>query len=443
MKYQVLCLFIFIVIHAGAQQREIDSLRKLVPAEGKKTDTVRANKLLAIANIYRNFNYDSAIYYARLALDDYGEKNPDGQSKCYVVAGIALRFKGNYTMAIEFLLKAFKIAEKNELSGDMYRSLQTISTIYKDMRDYQQAFDYGHRARQLAEFTPEGVLFANANLGDLHQRNNHPDSALYYENIAYEYSDKIGSDYTKSFTLETLGDIQESLGNPDLARRYFHLSRYHAAASNSFRELTEASNSLAALFMRNKQPDSSYFYAQEAMHSARTASYKLGEISAFVILQEYFETKNQLDSALFYYKLGAKNRQELMDEEKIREIQNLQFNEQLRLQEKAKAESLEKQQRLFYIQIFAIALFIAIFFTIVLTLSRRKINANLIEFLSIISLLLLFEFINLILHPIVGSFTHHNPIWMLLILVGIAAFLVPLHHKMEHWLKKKIGKKQL
>jgi hypothetical protein len=42
------------------------------------------------------------------------------------------------------------------------------------------------------------------------------------------------------------------------------------------------------------------------------------------------------------------------------------------------------------------------------------------------------------MHPFIGHLTHDSPAIMLLILVSIAAFLVPLHHNLEHWVKKKL-----
>jgi hypothetical protein len=47
----------------------------------------------------------------------------------------------------------------------------------------------------------------------------------------------------------------------------------------------------------------------------------------------------------------------------------------------------------------------------------------------------------LIIHPFLERITHHNPFFMLLILVGIAALLVPLHHRIEHWATAKLIEK--
>ena len=64
-----------------------------------------------------------------------------------------------------------------------------------------------------------------------------------------------------------------------------------------------------------------------------------------------------------------------------------------------------------------------------------------IEFLGVVALLIVFEFLNLLLHPFLERVTHHSPVLMLLALVCIAALLVPLHHKIEHWATAKLVEK--
>jgi NADH:ubiquinone oxidoreductase subunit 3 (subunit A) len=77
-----------------------------------------------------------------------------------------------------------------------------------------------------------------------------------------------------------------------------------------------------------------------------------------------------------------------------------------------------------------------------LLLSRRYItNARVIRFLGVVVLLLVFEFLNLLLHPFLEKLTHHNPVLMLLALVCIAALLIPLHHRLEKWASNKLIEK--
>jgi len=88
-----------------------------------------------------------------------------------------------------------------------------------------------------------------------------------------------------------------------------------------------------------------------------------------------------------------------------------------------------------------ITAFIITFILFFLLIIRRKTKPRTIEFFGVVSLLLVFEFIALFIHPFIEEWTHHSPVFMLLILVGLASVLVPLHHKMEKIVKVKMAHK--
>jgi hypothetical protein len=46
-----------------------------------------------------------------------------------------------------------------------------------------------------------------------------------------------------------------------------------------------------------------------------------------------------------------------------------------------------------------------------------------------------------LLHPFLDKITNHQPVLMLLAMVCIAALLIPLHHKLEHWITQKMVEK--
>ncbi|HEY9343022.1 MAG TPA: hypothetical protein VIQ23_15685, partial [Hanamia sp.] len=94
------------------------------------------------------------------------------------------------------------------------------------------------------------------------------------------------------------------------------------------------------------------------------------------------------------------------------------------------------------IQYAIIAIGIISFTILFLLLSRSIIvNEKWIKFLGILGLLLVFEFINLVIHPYISAATHHSPLGILLISVVVAAVLVPVHHNAEEWVTHKmIGK---
>jgi hypothetical protein len=101
-----------------------------------------------------------------------------------------------------------------------------------------------------------------------------------------------------------------------------------------------------------------------------------------------------------------------------------------------------KEARKHNLQYAAIALGMVALLIGFLVLSHSALaNQKLIRFLGVVSLLIVFEFLNLLLHPWLGAVTHHSPILMLLAMVCIAALLVPLHHRIEHWVIHRLVEK--
>jgi hypothetical protein len=159
-------------------------------------------------------------------------------------------------------------------------------------------------------------------------------------------------------------------------------------------------------------------------------------------MQQVFDSLHNTDSAYYYSRMEAKINAQIFSQNNINKMQALAFNDQIRIIEEEAKKTEEEQQRKENIQYALLALGIITFIMLFLLLSRRHItNTKLIQFLGIVALLLVFEFLNLLLHPFLERITHHSPVLMLLSLVAIAALLVPLHHKLEHWATHKLIEK--
>ncbi len=131
----------------------------------------------------------------------------------------------------------------------------------------------------------------------------------------------------------------------------------------------------------------------------------------------------------------------LMNNNEIK-YKNLSFAQLIKENEEQVNLSAAEEERKHNIQYALIALGIIVLVTLYLALSRSFItNTNLIKFFGVIALLIVFEFLNLLLHPFLERVTHHSPVLMLLALVCIAALLVPLHHKLEKWATTKLVEK--
>ena len=159
------------------------------------------------------------------------------------------------------------------------------------------------------------------------------------------------------------------------------------------------------------------------------------------MLTDIYE-KTNCDSTLKYAKVLKIANDSLTSSKVNQQILLMTFEEDLRQQELAVEKIKATEERKQNIQYALIALGIIVLVTLYLLLSRSFItNTKLIEFFGVIALLIVFEFLNLLLHPFLERITHHSPPLMLLALVCIAALIVPLHHKLEKWATAKLVEK--
>jgi hypothetical protein len=165
-----------------------------------------------------------------------------------------------------------------------------------------------------------------------------------------------------------------------------------------------------------------------------TIKYDLNILDSYTHLAQAFEGVNS-DSSVKYYKLTTEVRNKQFSAKNKTEVANLTFIEQERQKEIIAQEEITRQDRKRSIQLASIGIALITFLVIFLLLAQSiVVKSGFIKFLGIIALLLAFEFINLLLHPVIGDLTHHSQIWMFMIMVLIAALLVPLHHRLEKWI---------
>ena len=194
-----------------------------------------------------------------------------------------------------------------------------------------------------------------------------------------------------------------------------------------------STSKLADLFLKEGQRDSALYYIHLSNPYLKEVRYNV-LLDVYDLFKRYYLNTNA-DSALKYFQAFESLKDNTGRLSNIQQKQLLSIKRELDIE----AISAKRQQN---IQYALIILGIIIFISLYLLLSRSFItNTKLIEFFGVIALLIVFEFLNLLLHPFLERITNHSPVLMLLALVCIAALLVPLHHKVEKWATAKLVEK--
>ena len=414
-----------------AQTKVRDSLKILLQKE--KQDTSRVRLLAELSFAYHESKPDTAML---LALEALSLSQRIGFVKGEAVSlnriGLAYSVVGNRPKAMEVLLQALKLNEKiNNLDG-IGRNFINIGIIYRDQGQSHKAMDYFMKSKKLNEQINNKPMIATnlTNLGRSYLILKQYDSARVYAQQGYEAASKINYHFITGNALFLMGDICSETGQKKLALEYYRLSIPYLKLVENDGPLSGTFLGMAKLFENEGQMDSTLFYANQAFEISRGAGFTKRVLDASNFLSSFYKNRRNVDSAFFYIEVAKVANDSLFSQQRINQLQSLDFDENLRQQEIA-------EERKHNLQFVAIAIGLITFIILFFALSRSIIvKTKFIEFFGVLGLLSVFEFINLFIHPYLAHLTNDSQVLMLGVLIAIGALLIPVHHRLEKWITK-------
>ncbi len=417
-----------------SQETGIDSMLQNIAVE--KDDNKRIDIIYNSTAIIGESDPILGLKYGRKLAEDArnrGDKIAEAYASSYL--GKMYAVSGNLEKGLERALKGKEIADQieNEKLHAICDAL--LGLIYKNLFNYSKAVDAYLASEQSAAKAnyPQARVWAYQSLAEMYLADNKVDSALVYAQKDYELSVRINYTDFLSYSLTNLGATHAKLHNEAVAMGYFDMAILHSRKPNLPKQLNAALTAKAEYFNDLDRKDSAIYYAKEAIAAVRNTAFEINIVRpSQLLLNIYKDIK--IDSAFKYSEIYRSTKEDIFNAKMVMQTQLLTFEDELRqqklIEERKEAEAQRKQNIQYVLLAFGIVLFIFLF----LLLSRKVItNHRAIHFLSVLALLIVFEFLNLLLHPLLGRITHHSPLLMLLGLVCIAALLVPLHHKLEKW----------
>lgn len=438
-KYFLLFGLLFCISTVFSQKSKADSLERLLQIE--KKDTSRVRLTWQMAEIISNYDPDSALGIAEKALYHSTEiKYSEGESRSLGIMANAFFKMGNYPRALELYFRKLKLDEKRNVPRNMASVLMNIGVIYTMQDEYNNGLEYYYKADSVIQHNNVQDLkyYILLNLGDVYNRMEISDSSYRYFSQSLVLARKqhdpdfIGTSMTGlGHSYRKMNNYEQSLNNYRSAITYLHIT-------NDDEILCEAELGMARLYQQLNKNDSAVYYASKSLVTARKGDFLSHELEAAVFLTNHYKINKNTDSAFAYINHVQELNDSIYSKSRVRELQILSTNEQLRQQEIENNKKMAEKERHQQLQLLFIGIFIPGFFMLTLLLSRIKIHIRIIKVLGVLSLLISFEYLTLLLHPYVLELTQHSPVYEILIFVIIAAILIPAHHRIEHWLVERL-----
>ncbi len=449
-KSSLIFISLFFVLSSFAQDANVHLWKNIV-AQNKK-DTITLAALDSLLNIYsKTLENDSVFYYAQKLFDLAGELHNSQLQWNVAARRLSERFfeQGKIDSSLQLQFKGLGVFENSKDSNSISITYTGIGNAHKEYGDYRKAINYYLKSYNIAKLKQYnyGIYASSGNLGFVYAQNDQLDSALYYANISYEYALKPKSKASILFSEFSLGIVHNRLGNYQLAKDFFHLALQRIANMGkvsrfNYRIIASLYLGIANSSAGLNNNDSTLKYAKMALITSSKIDYLKGVVDSRKLIAEAYFLQNKIDSAYYYRNLYDLAKDRLYNRNKSSVIESISFEQNLKEQERQTELHKQAEERSHNIQLAITAIAILTAIILFLLLSRSiLVSHKVVEFLSVLVLLVVFEFINLLIHPFLESITHHSPVLMLMALVAIASLIIPLHHRLEHWTTKKLVEK--
>ena len=449
MKKIFIVISIFLnVNHSTAQSKYVDSLNTVLSQITKPIDSFSIIVKIAENDlVLKGGKIDAAtpLTLIRIAKE---LKKDSLLAIAYNWVGAYMGFvKGDNTASLEYYFKALPLAEKAHDKRRISSLYFDIGLVYFLLQNNEEA---GKNIRKGGENLPDRsspmynfmLMQYQRNMAKYYLLKEQYDSALHFVQALTETSTKLKSLSFSYGAMYLNGSIYAKMGDKEMAEVYFKRAMGMTSQIESNGLRLDFYDAYIHFLLSNNKFKEVHEQASQLMELGKKDNNNNLKFSAAVFLQQVFDSLHQTDSAYYYAKLKDQLNASIFSQDNINKTQALAFNEQLRIIEDNAKKAEDTQQRKENIQ-FALIAFAIIAFIIIFLLFSRSVIANekLISFFGVLGLLIVFEFINLLLHPWLSSITHDSPVLMLLALVAIASLLIPMHHRTEHWIKEKMIEK--
>ncbi|MEZ4901269.1 MAG: tetratricopeptide repeat protein [Spirosomataceae bacterium] len=346
MKFVVYFLLVGLTLSISfAQKSSTDSLKQLLTQP-----MADSSRVLVLDELGRSLMYSKPLEAMQLAQEGLvlakKIKYEKGESRILNRLGSILRITGNYPSALSMHLASLKIAENNNDLDGMAKTLNNMGILYLEQKDAQKANAYFRQTKTIAEKINEQnlVLISLINIGSNYAKLNQLDSALIYTQEAYRMALNQQNNNI-NVLLMNLGNIYFRIGNYPLSLKYYHQSLPYSIKTRNNRILSQTFLEMAQVFKNNNAIDSCLYYAKKSFEVAQNAQNMPSIFEASKLLSLLYDSLDK-SQAYTYFKLAAAAKDTMFNQEKVKELQNIGFNEQLRHQEleNAQKEYLSRQR---------------------------------------------------------------------------------------------------
>ncbi len=316
-----------------AQKSLSDSLDRIL-----KEPMADTSKVLLYDQIARTYMYSKpllAMDYIKQAISlSVRIEYYKGEARTKNRLGSIYKNIGSYAKALEAHFDALNVSKTHEDIDNMARIFNNIGILYSTQKDYRRAVDYYNQAKPLAEQLGDSLLLEiiRQNLGTDYAFMGTLDSARYYTLMALQIA-KQRKASTANTLLINLGNLEYRKKEYSTALDYYRMSLPVSEAAMDISNLSLTYFEMARVFWEVEQVDSSKYYAEKALALGKQIDNPSAILDASMLLSELYELTDKA-KAHRYLKMAFEAKDQIFDEAKVKQINDLGVKEQIQEQQR-------------------------------------------------------------------------------------------------------------
>lgn len=265
-----------------------------------------------------------------------------GIAKVYDKLSFLKTGQAEYEKAIYYSLEAIKIAESLDLRDELGQFYLNLAVAYKENRDNPQAFHY---YRQALDFYQAQKDVSNAgrtfyNLGNLYREENKLDSAqIYYENALSRF-EEVGDSTAISVLYMGLGSVRYDQQDYNGAEAMYKKSMDINIRAKNDLYLYYSYSNLIDLSSQRKEFEQALYYCRQAEKILDKVGGLRDKLKLANRFSDLYNSLGQYDKAFDYQRDAYALRDSIFNEEKSRQIAEIQTKYDT---ERLKRENAEKE----------------------------------------------------------------------------------------------------
>ncbi|WP_123924612.1 MULTISPECIES: tetratricopeptide repeat protein [unclassified Flavobacterium] len=409
---QIIFFFFFLAgLMLNAQNAKIDSLKRVLIYT--KVDTSKVNEYNKIADLYKEINPDSTLFYAQKATnlslksdftfglatayvnkgnasiilgnypnalkyfktaqlefkkvlkEDSGKKVKSGLARSYASSGVVYSEQSNQILALKNYEEALQLYQEIDEQANVSKALNNIGIIYKSQLNYPKALEYLKKASKIQTETGEkNAAVTLTNIGAIYFETGQNKNAILYYNKAKKLFENTDNMRGYALLCNYLGDYYKKENDLKLANEYYMKSlNLYEELQNKFGASLSLYN-IAGLLQDQKKYKEAMPFAEKSLAYAKEIGVLDQTYHSEKLLSELYEALNDPKAALDHYKNYVQARDSIINETTSQKFALAEVNYEYRKKEALLSEKNKRQIQFVIFSILGALLLIALILVI-------------------------------------------------------------------------------